>query len=309
MSLLLPAVQVARENARQVTCSNRIRQLALACIEHEEAHGHLPVDGWGYKWIGDPDQGFGREQPGGWAYNVLPFIEQKSLHDLGMGDGGTEKTEAFRKLLTTPVPLFFCPSRRPPALYAQRPSWEYNHPDDPGYITPVVKGDYAINRGTVDIPNTFHPGPGTMGAFANHNFPNPATCTGLAWWATEFPTSKVQDGLTNTVLLGEKGFSYDNYEVWEAGDPQNLYIGHDPDNSRLGGPAFPLIKDITRSEYLNSTLHYNYFYTFGGPHANGCNFAFVDGRVRSIGWNMNLETLAQLCHRNDGTAILDPDFE
>ena len=38
--------------------------------------------------IGDPDRGFGEEQPGGWIFNILPFMEEQALYDLGKGQTG-----------------------------------------------------------------------------------------------------------------------------------------------------------------------------------------------------------------------------
>ena len=73
VTLLLPAVQAAREAARLTQCTNHIKQLALGCLNHESAHGFLPSDGWGYRWVGDPDLGFGKTQPGGWAFAEISY--------------------------------------------------------------------------------------------------------------------------------------------------------------------------------------------------------------------------------------------
>ena len=89
VTLLLPAVQAAREAARRTQCINNIRQLALGCLNHESAHSFMPSGGWGWSWVGDPDRGAGKEQPGGWGYAVLPFIEEGSLASRREGSPGT----------------------------------------------------------------------------------------------------------------------------------------------------------------------------------------------------------------------------
>ena len=52
---------------------------------HHDTFGWFPTGGWGWNWVGDPDRGAGPEQPGGWVFNTLPFMEQEPLYKLGAG--------------------------------------------------------------------------------------------------------------------------------------------------------------------------------------------------------------------------------
>ena len=74
VALLLPAVQSAREAARKTTCQNNLKQIGNAWLNHHDTHRHFPTGGWGFNWVGDPDRGVGEDQPGGWVFNILPFM-------------------------------------------------------------------------------------------------------------------------------------------------------------------------------------------------------------------------------------------
>jgi len=82
ISLLLPAVQSARESARRTQCISHLKQIALACLSHEQARSAFPSGGWGGQWTGDLDRGFDERQPGGLVFNILPWVEQGGLRDL-----------------------------------------------------------------------------------------------------------------------------------------------------------------------------------------------------------------------------------
>src|SRR5688572_13009998 len=115
IALLLPAVQAAREAARRTQCTNHLKQLSLGMLQHHEALGFMPTGGWGWTWTGDPDRGFGLKQTGGWSYNILPYIEQTALHDLGRDNDPNTITDPQRdgalKRDQTPVAEFVCPTR------------------------------------------------------------------------------------------------------------------------------------------------------------------------------------------------------
>ena len=114
VALLLPAVQAAREAGRLTQCHNNLRQLGLAFLTHESSQD-LPTGGWGGFWVGDPDRGFDKRQPGGWGYNTLPYIDQVAVHDLGSSRPGHERDYAAQgglQLATMLLPLCICPTRR-----------------------------------------------------------------------------------------------------------------------------------------------------------------------------------------------------
>ena len=64
VSLLLPAVQSAREAARRTQCKNNLKQVGLGVQNYESTYRFLPSGGWGGAWVADPDRGAGRKQPG-----------------------------------------------------------------------------------------------------------------------------------------------------------------------------------------------------------------------------------------------------
>ena len=229
IGLLLPAVQAAREAARRLQCQNNLKQLALAALNHESATGRLPTGGWLWIWIGDPDRGNDHRQPGGWIYNLLPYIEQQPLHDLqsGKGVGSPERLAAATQMIQTPLSAINCPTRRPAVPY---PVWaesaynvsmfsQYNYTNT---VTTMARSDYAANGGDVYCDSN------TCGSFTAGGGPSSiaegesptgmarwagiaANSTGVIYPASEITMAHITDGASNTYLMGEKLLSPDNY--------------------------------------------------------------------------------------------------
>ena len=117
VALLLPAVQAAREAARRTQCKSNLKNIGLATMNHHDTHGFLPAGGWGFRWMPDPDAGYGESQPGSWFYSLLAFIEEGNLRDIGSGLPQAAKPDALRQLLVAPITVLNCPSRRPSTAY------------------------------------------------------------------------------------------------------------------------------------------------------------------------------------------------
>ena len=129
-----------------VRLGNNLKQLSLGCLNHEQAVGFLPSSGWGFGWVGDPDRGAGKKQPGSWIYSILPYLEQQALHDLGAGKSVAEKKTAAAIVAATPLTAINCPTRRKSVAYPNGffGTWVA---DNAGPSSVLAKGDYAINLG------------------------------------------------------------------------------------------------------------------------------------------------------------------
>ena len=71
-------------------------------------------------WTGDADLGNDCRQPGGWIYNVLPYIDQQALHDMGTGLPTALKYAAHQRRNAVAIPILYCPTRHPPVSFS---SW------------------------------------------------------------------------------------------------------------------------------------------------------------------------------------------
>jgi len=202
IALLLPAVQMAREAVRRLQCSNHVKQLALAAANHESALRYFPTGGWHKTWLGHPDRQFGERQPGGWIYNVLPYLEQEPLHDLGTTGTATTIEDANAQRMTSPLAVFNCPTRRPCATYHLAYNLTFKLTN--GSTDDLARSDYAMNAGDYVQWHSACPSSLEEGDSPGFVWSNMSRQTGIAHQRSQVTMSDIRDGASQTFLIGEK---------------------------------------------------------------------------------------------------------
>ncbi len=302
VGLLLPAVQQAREAARIMQCSNNLKQIGLACLNHEATIQYYPNSGWNYQWAGDCDLGMGWKQPGGWVYQILPFMEQQALYSI-MGDGNisTMNKAAGKTLIQTPLAFLNCPSRRTPKLY---PSSTADQGGNYASVDQRAKSDYASCMGDYGYGQLedIRTAPGYANVAKNGYQPKDfsSVMTGIIYSLSETGIGEIRDGTTNTYLVGEKYCQPENYEKSGNGDDMGAYVGTDDDNSRTCDQSrFYLSQD--RAGYGTPAA-----LAFGSVHAGAFGMVMGDGSVQRISYSIDKETHAHLGNRKDGEVAVLP---
>jgi prepilin-type N-terminal cleavage/methylation domain-containing protein/prepilin-type processing-associated H-X9-DG protein len=293
IGLLLPALQRVREAGNRVKCANNLKQMGLAALNHESTYKRLPGGGWGERWVGEPDRGTGKGQPGGWIYQLLVFVEQDNLASWGAGLPRTQQVMVNRQRVGVTNPLMNCPTRRNSGPFINRQPVTYYNCQ--GFPPVLARADYAANVGDISKDEN-GPGPGSLAEGDDPKFwrqPKYATkdLHGVIFQRSEIKIADITNGTSNTYLFGEKYLNPASYYTQDdESDDEAMYIGMD--NCVIRSTANPPMHD--RRGVQDG-------YRFGSAHDAGCNMLYCDGRVEFVAY-----TIDPAVHRRAGNRLGSP---
>lgn len=352
VALLLPAIQAAREAARRTQCKNNLRQIGLACLNHTDSQKVFPTGGmsWemkielnieGGKPLGPNRQGIG------WGFQILPYLEETAAHNISDTDQLLQTVvEAYacpsRRPPRTVWSDFFGKivavidyAGAVPATIVDPLS------SRPSYYTDRVRDILPLTVAKISgvVPSFFGAGGANLnGAMCTNSVqPNDAVYDGVIvrtpWrnctttpttgplkgeWAKNVPKatkpSQITDGMSKTLLIGEKYVRGDKYEAGALSDDRGWAEGWDADQMRL--TAFPPVSDQDAIGFDSDLAGYfadsgqnpiNNLYNvlhFGSAHAAGIQAVFADGSVHTINYDIAPEVFNGLGTRS-GAENLD----
>ena len=294
VTLLLPAVQAAREAARRTQCSNHLKQIGLAFQNHHSALDYFAGAG-GHDWAwqmtydnaGNPIVGGG--QHGGWGFQILPYTEEISTWQ---GGGGKTNLEKSRVARGQPMSWMFCPTRRQPEVLTAN-DW-LKWPTPASGETLFAKNDYAAAAHDINITidgNSFSK-PNGLGAVIR-TFVSEAKARAEDW-DKPISIAKIPDGTSKTLLVSEKRMNVGRLGFMQANDNEGYTTGWNHDTLRFVGRA-PLPDFIHNQDPGDDR--------FGSSHTGGMNACFVDGSVRFLQYDVKLDVFKAMGVRNDGLVI------
>ncbi|QDU73618.1 hypothetical protein Pan97_05940 [Bremerella volcania] len=267
IALLLPAVQQARESARRTQCVNNLKQVGLAVHNFHDTYGELPPSRIQYEYLG-------------WSALLLPFMEQNNLFDqLDLKKKYKDQTTAAQQ---ASVAGYVCPSRH-----------------QEGDLTKVVQSINADNGAVWDYATVSGPSGDNsiirqlgkekgMLIVAKGNKDKYSSQTNFA---------SVTDGLTNTIMIGERHVQIDNLKDETTGHDGPILSGWAYTTMRAAGPDYPLASNMR--DDVDGVAHL----VFGSFHPGITNFVMGDASVRPIQVNIDEDNLGRLASRDDGEVI------
>ncbi len=323
VSLLLPAVQAAREAARRMECGNNLKQIGLALHNYHGTYNTFPP---GY--VAKIPNNITSSEAGMWAWGtlVLPFVEQTPLFDVLDPRGArTPVTAAATPVglvaLQTPLKAFRCPSDTGPRLnnYDNTCSGEEMNGSD--YSRFITDGAGKIAIATSNYVMCANAGDSTTPAVFPSQY-GPAL--GVGFQNSNIGFRDITDGTSNVFCVGERAW---RFHTLIAGAGTIYAISASPLANIDQGPSWNVksagtnVLSITYDgpNYSRGNRPHQ-GRAFNSIHPGGLQFVLCDGSVRFISETIDqrkgtvstppypedivTHTYGRLACRNDGKPVL-----
>ncbi len=305
IGLLLPAVQSARETARQASCANNLRQLTLAIHAYESAHKRLPSGYTSQSLVtpvrADRDPSTWDAGPGwGWAAHILPFLEGSAV-STKIDPRRSLWDAAYVDLVRMNLPGFLCPSSAGP----QTPFIVQGESGAPlvieGRQVELGRSHYVASHGQESCwgeCGAQASGPVFTNIYTSatttvtHNGDVSKVADGPFYRNSRVRVQDVTDGLSHTIYLGEHSSSLSD-KTWVGVVPGGFThpLITSPENGPDAGGTLVLVHAGPSGGELDITglpiIHPINFPTFHvgqmfADHPSGGNVALGDGSVRFV---------------------------
>ncbi|QDU00544.1 putative major pilin subunit [Gimesia chilikensis] len=282
IALLLPAVQQAREAARNSQCKNNLKQIGLAFHNYNEIHGVLPPTTLDQPFLGRTA-----------LVAILPQLEQTArYHNFVEYDSVTRTYPKRQAAMSDPIPVYLCPSDVIPNTTVGGLGTTYPKGAACSYGLSTGSKLYRENENNgaiVDYCNIYSSGIWGMYRAAQ----------GITVTRTSVDIILSGDGTSNTFLVGEMGYTLSS-DVFSNPPAYTMWVGN---YASLGWlPASTAGRFNARNLTLNDDMM-SVMETFRGPHPGGVNFLFSDGSVHMINSSIDGNTLDCLANRHDGQPL------
>ena len=295
VSLLLPAVQQAREAARVTQCKNNLKQTALAVHNYHSTYRTFPTANSAGDGGGPYRGGFFPTFSGGSLFTqIMPQLDRASEFD--RYDFDLPNDDPYNRAVSGQrVPTFPCPTA---AMPRQVPGCE----DDKGR----APGTYAVNIGSKDYNQYW-----SFYGLPAPDLDGPIVYTDAAQNRTSF--ASLRDGSTQTLLVGETAYNLPDYLFSSRGAAD--CAGTARYSFTYWAVPYPGATACTteygfnpRDEAGDGAFDPNWTRTFRSDHAAGVNFAVADGSVQFLADGVDAGVLDALATRAGGEVLDDAAF-
>jgi prepilin-type N-terminal cleavage/methylation domain-containing protein/prepilin-type processing-associated H-X9-DG protein len=290
VGLLLPAIQAAREAARRNSCTNNLRQEAVAMHNYISAKKTLPPGLHGCCW-------------GTWQVALLPYLEETALGASYKNFGGLDASSPWYH---DEPNLANVSSKR--LVIATCPSDKISSPF-PWSTTGMTKHNYVVNFGPTGLEKNLYEIPN--GGWTQVKLLNGVKYDGAPFESRKaVKLSRITDGTSKTLLMSEvlQGESFDirGLTWWGDGAGFSTYLA--PNSSQPDVSVYASYCNVTENDLrpcVQQTSVNPEMYGARSKHPGGVNAALCDGAVRFVNDSIDLITWRALSTIRGGEVFPD----